>query len=266
MNIADLIKKAVVDLPMEVENGLREALEGEESKIAKLQLRNILENVRLARELKSPLCQDTGLPIFFVRLGNAQRDDIKKIITEGIRDATRKVPLRPNVVDPLSRKNTGDNTGARIPEIHWDVSSDNHTYVTYMPKGAGSENASSQKMLKPTQSVTNFVLDTVKKAGGSPCPPILMGIGIGGTMDSSAYLAKKALLRPMDSKNSNEDYQKLEDELLKEINNLGIGPMGLGGRTTALKVNIEYAACHTASLPVAVNIQCWAHRYATMRM
>ncbi|MBU2560434.1 fumarate hydratase, partial [archaeon] len=173
--------------------------------------------------------------------------------------------FRFNVVDPLSRENSGDNTGAGIPQIHWSTSDDGHTYITYMPKGAGSENASAAGMLKPSDGVKDFVLDTVKKAGGKPCPPIIVGVGIGGAMDTSAMLAKRALLRTLDSRNPEEAYAKLEDELLKEINELGIGPMGLGGLTTALAVNVEYAACHTASLPVAVNIQCWAHRHHTMR-
>lgn len=266
MKIVELIKKAVVDLPEGVEEALIEAYEREESEIAKLQLKNILENVRLAREFQSPMCQDTGLPLFFVDLGNAKRKEIEKAIVEGVKEATSSVPLRPNVVDPLSRKNTGDNTGNGMPQIYWGASGDDYTYVTYMPKGAGSENASAQKMLKPTESIKDFVLNTVKDAGGSPCPPIIVGVGIGGTMDTSTMLAKKALLRPLDSRNSHEEYAKLEDELLTEINRLGIGPMGLGGKTTALKVNIGHAACHTASLPVAVNIQCWAHRYAVTRL
>jgi fumarate hydratase subunit alpha len=265
MNIVELIKKAVVDLPIEVESALRDAHEREESEIALLQLKNILDNVELARKQRAPMCQDTGLPLFFVKLGNVKREDVEKAIVEGVKEATASIPLRPNVVDPLSRENTGNSTGKGIPQIHWQKSKDEHTYVTYLPKGAGSENASSQKMLKPTDSVKDFVLDTVKKAGGKPCPPIIVGVGIGGAMDTSATLAKKALLRPLESKNPDEEYSRLEDELLSEINGLGIGPMGLGGKTTALAVNVEYAACHTASLPVAVNIQCWAHRHQTMR-
>lgn len=266
MNVAELIKKAVTDLPEEVERALKTAYDREEDKIAKLQLKNILENIRLARKFQVPMCQDTGLPLFFVELGNAKREDVEKTIVKGVRAATTSVPLRPNVVDPLSRKNTGDNTGSGMPQIYWEISRDPSTYITYMPKGAGSENASAQKMLKPNDSITKFVVDTVKNAGGSPCPPIIVGIGIGGTMDTSTALAKKALLRPLNSRNPRDEYAKLEDLLLTEINMLGIGPMGLGGKNTALKVNIEYASCHTASLPIAVNIQCWAHRYATTRL
>ncbi len=265
MNVNELIKKAVTDLPEDVEQALKGALKREDSEIAKLQLKNILDNVRLAREQQLPMCQDTGLPIFFVDLGNEKKEDVERAIIDGVEKATSDVPLRPNVVDPLSRKNTGNNIGRRMPQIHWGVSKDGHTYVTFMPKGAGSENASAQKMLNPTESIKDFVIETVRNAGGKPCPPIIVGVGIGGAMDTSAVLAKRALLRPLDVRNEQEEYAKLEDELLAEINRLGIGPMGLGGKTTALKVNIEYASCHTASLPVAVNIQCWAHRHATMR-
>jgi fumarate hydratase subunit alpha len=265
MNVTDLIKKAVVDLPEEVEAALRDAYEKEESEIAKHQLKNILENVELARKQQIPMCQDTGIPLFFVKLGNEKKEDVETAIVDGIREATTSVPLRPNVVDPLSRENTGDNIGVGIPQIYWSASKDEHTYVTYMPKGAGSENASAQRMLRPSESIKDFVLDTIKDAGGKPCPPIIVGVGIGGAMDTSAMLAKKALLRPLDSRSPDEEYAKLEEELLAEINRLGIGPMGLGGKTTALKVNIEHAACHTASLPVAVNIQCWAHRHHTAR-
>ena len=266
MNIATLLKKAVTDLPQEVEEALKDAYDREESVTARLQLKNILDNVKMAREKQIPMCQDTGLPLFFVELGSEKKEDVEKAIIDGIKEATASIPLRPNVVDPLSRENTGDNTGVGIPKIYWDTSSDGHTYVTYMPKGAGSENASAVKMLKPSESVKDFVLETVKKAGGKPCPPIIIGVGIGGAMDVSASLAKKALLRPLDSQNKNEEYAKHERELLAKINDLGIGPMGLGGKTTALGVNIEYASCHTASSPVAVNIQCWAHRHHTMRL
>lgn len=267
MNIVDLIKKAQTDLPEGVESALKDAKQKEQSDIAKLQLKNILDNIELARTQKIPMCQDTGLPLFFVKLGDgSKKKEIEKAIIEGVREATASIPLRPNVVDPLTRENTGDNTGRGMPQIHWDTSEDGQTYITYMPKGAGSENASAVRMLKPSGNVTDFVLETVKKAGGKPCPPIIVGVGIGGAMDTSAVLAKKALLRPLDSKNPDEAYAKLEDELLEEINRLGIGPMGLGGRTTALAVNIEHASCHTASLPVAVNIQCWAHRHNTMRL
>jgi fumarate hydratase subunit alpha len=267
--ILELVKKAVVDLPEEVEEALREAYKGEKNEIARLQLKTILENVKLARQRKCPLCQDTGLPIFFVDLGkNANREEVERAIREGVKEATENIPLRPNVVNPISRENPGTNLGEGIPHIYWNPGGD-HTEVVYLPKGAGAENASAQKMLKPAEGLEglkNFILETVKRAGGKSCPPIIIGVGIGGSFDLSVLLAKKALLRPLKSYNPREDIARLEKELLEEVNKLGIGPMGLGGSTTALKVNIEYASCHTASLPVAINIQCWAHRYARGRI
>jgi fumarate hydratase subunit alpha len=269
-NIVELIRKAVIDLPKDVEEALKKAYESEDSEIAKLQLKNILDNVELARRLQLPICQDTGLPIFYVKLGKGvDYNKIEKAIIEGLKEATMVIPLRPNVVDPLSRKNTGDNTGKGMPHIEWKRSDEKSTEIIYLPKGAGSENMSAQQMIKPAEGlkgVKSFVLDTVRKAGGKPCPPTIIGIGIGGSFDISAKLAKEALLRPLDSYNPLKEIADLEKELLEEINQTGIGPMGLGGKTTSLKVNVEHASCHTASLPVAVNIQCWAHRYAKLRI
>lgn len=264
--IVELVRRAHTQLPGEVVSALKAAYRREKNEIARLQLRNILTNIKLARKLGAPICQDTGLPIFYVCLAkNASRKAIERALIEGVKEATEKVPLRRNVVDPLSRKNSGNNVGEGIPLINWKFSDRNAAEVLYLPKGAGSENCSAVKMLKPSeglQGIKEFVLETVKSAGGRPCPPTIVGIGIGGSFELAARLAKEALLRPINSYNKRKDIAKLEKELLKEINGLGIGPMGLGGKTTSLKVNIEYAACHTASLPVAVNIQCWAHRYA----
>ncbi|MFQ6135729.1 MAG: fumarate hydratase [Candidatus Hydrothermarchaeales archaeon] len=268
--IVELIRKAQTDLPEDVERALRDAYEREEGDIAKLQLENILKNVRLAREHALPMCQDTGIPIFYMKLGkNEDHEKIKEAIIEGVREATVAIPLRPNIVDPLNRENPGDNTGTDMPYINWSFSEDESTEIIYMPKGAGSENTSALRMLKPSdgvQGIKDFVLETVKRAGGNPCPPTIIGIGIGGSFDVSAKLAKEALLRPLSSYNSIEEIAKLERGLLRLINQTGIGPMGLGGKTTSLKVNIKVASCHTASLPVAVNIQCWAHRIARMRI
>ncbi len=268
--IVELIRRAHTRLPEEVVSALKAAYKREDSRIARLQLRNILTNIKLARKLDAPICQDTGLPIFYVYLAkNASRKAVEKAIIGGVKEATEKVPLRKNVVDPLTRKNSGNNVGESIPLINWRFSNSGTAEVLYFPKGAGSENCSAAKMLKPSeglQGIKEFVLETVKSAGGKPCPPTIVGVGIGGSLDLSAGLAKEALLRPLNSYNKRKDIAKLEKELLEEINRLGIGPMGLGGKTTSLKVNIEYAACHTASLPVAVNIECWAHRYARMTM
>jgi len=263
--IVELIRRAHTQLPREVVKALKAAYKREDSEIARLQLRNILENIKLAKKLNVPLCQDTGLPIFYVSLAKKNYKIIEKAIIEGVKEATQKVPLRPNVVDPLTRKNSGNNAGEGIPLINWKFSSSSTTEVLYFPKGAGSENCSAAKMLKPSEGlrgIKEFVLETVKSAGGKPCPPTIVGVGIGGSLDLAAKLAKEALLRPINSYSKKKDIAKLEKELLEEINKLGIGPMGLGGRTTSLKVNVECAACHTASLPTAVNIECWAHRYA----
>lgn len=268
--IIELIRRVHTQLPRDVVSALRAAYRREDSEIARLQLRNILENIKLAKKFNVPLCQDTGLPIFYVYLGkNADRKAIERAIIDGVKEATEKVPLRQNVVDPITRKNSGNNTGEGIPLINWGFSNGAATEVLYLPKGAGSENCSAAKMLKPSEGlkgIKEFVLETVEGAGGRPCPPTIVGVAIGGSIDLAARLAKEALLRPVNSYNKRSDIARLERELLREINTLGIGPMGLGGRTTSLKVNIELAGCHTASLPVAVNIQCWAHRYAKVIM
>lgn len=197
----------------------------------------------------------------FVDVGNELHIDfdLSQAIAEGVRHATDQIPLRPNAVDPLTRINSGDNTGNGIPDINYSFVEGNELCITVAPKGAGSENMSALKMFNPTEvsGIHNFILETVLNAGGMPCPPVIVGVGIGGTFDKSARLAKKALLEDTD------DMNEMERELLAEINSLGIGPMGMGGNTTALAVHIKKAHCHTASLPVAVNIQCWANRHAT---
>ncbi len=265
--IVELIREAQTKLPLEVERALRKAYDSEENEIARLQLKNMLENIKLARELSLPICQDTGIPYFFVELGkNKTKKEIEEAIIEGVKLATEEVPLRPNVVSPLTRENSGNNVGYRMPIINWKFSDKSYTEIIYFPKGAGSENMSRLKMLRPNESIEDFVLKTVKKAQGNPCPPTIVGIGIGGSFDFSAKLAKEALIRDFSEQNSNENIAKLEERLLRKINALGIGPMGMGGKTTCLKVSIEVASCHTASLPVAVNLQCWAHRIAKMKI
>jgi len=181
-------------------------------------------------------------------------------VREGVRRATATIPLRPNVVDPLTRENTNDNTGMGMPAVH--VTPGERLTVTVLPKGAGSENVSRIGMLLPSQAgeIPRFVTETMLLAGGKPCPPVILGVGIGGTFDMAAALAKEALLLPVDTM---DDY---EQELCDAVNALGIGPMGLGGDTTALAVKVKRAGCHTASLPVAVNVQCWACRRATVEV
>jgi fumarate hydratase subunit alpha len=257
--VSELIVRAQTELPSDVVQALRRAYEIEESEIARKNLEVILQNIEIARRSKLPICQDTGIPFFFVEVGTELRldFDIKKAIREAVRRLTPSV-LRPNTVHPLTRENSGDNTGLGVPIVNIDLVDGDRLRISYMPKGAGSENMSQLKMLLPmeTGKIKRFVVETVARAMGMPCPPVIIGLGIGGSFDVSAKLAKKALLRSLDSMN------EFELEILEAVNSLGIGPMGLGGKTTALAVLSNLNHCHTASLPVAVNIQCWANRRA----
>lgn len=262
-SIADILRKAEIELPDDVENALRKAETAEESQVAKSQLQAILKNIGLARKYGVPMCQDTGIMIFFAELGTEFRPgfDLEAAIREAVVLASSEIPLRPNAVDPLTRKNSGDNTGVGIPDIHWKLVPGNKLKITAAPKGAGSENMSSLRMFNPTEagSIRNFVLETVVNAGGMPCPPLTIGVGIGGSSDAASRLAKEALLERLDT-----PVDGLERDILEAVNALGIGCMGLGGSTTALAVHVKTAYCHTASLPVAVNIQCWANRHASV--
>jgi fumarate hydratase subunit alpha len=265
--VVRLLREAVVHLPPDVEAALRRA-EGEEtSPIARTQLRTILENIGEAGRLAVPMCQDTGVQVFFVsgRLMNGLEDSIRR----GVARATEEIPLRPNAVHPLTRHNPGNNLGEGLPHIIFHPTDDEFTEITVMTKGAGSENMSALAMLTPSQGlpgIRSFVLDTVVRAGGRPCPPTIVGVGIGGTADLACELAKRALLRPLNVPNEDAQLRALEDQLHEALNRTGVGPMGLGGRTTVLGVRVSSAFCHTASLPVAVNLQCWAARRATARV
>lgn len=264
--ICKLFKQAVIELPPDVKRALEKAYEKETSQIAKLNLEAILENIKAARELKIPMCQDTGLPIVFVKLGNVEVEELYEGIRKGVEKATREIPLRPNVVDPLTRKNTGNNTGNGIPQIDVELIDEDHIELTVFPKGFGSENNNALKMGLPgegVEGVKEFVLDTVIKAGGKPCPPIVVGVGIGGSSDMVMKMAKKALLREVGVFHPEERIATLERDILKLVNQTGIGPMGLGGDTTALDVKIEMADTHTAGLPIGVCIQCWADRHVS---
>ena len=258
--VIELFRKAEIELSEDVVRALRFAYENEENEIAKINLKNILENVEYAKLKGIPICQDTGLPIVFVEIGRelCLDFDIKSAITEGVRRATREVPLRPNAVHPLTRENPGDNVGKGMPYVIIDVVEGDRLKIAVMPKGAGSENCSALKMMLPHDSkkIKRFVLDVVRSAMGKPCPPIFIGLGIGSTFDGCAKLAKKALLRDVTQMN------EFEMDMLDAVNGLGIGPMGMGGKFTALAVLSEIGYCHTASLPVAVNVQCWANRRA----
>ncbi len=257
--IVELLRKAETELEEDVLDAIRSA-EKKESGVAKLILQSILRNVEIAREKRVPMCQDTGIPVIFLEVGREAElnFDIYEASKEAVAKATELVPLRPNAVHPLTRENSGNNTGINVPVVHCRVVEGDEIRVAVMPKGAGSENVSKQMMLLPGDAmrIEDFVVDAVREAKGKPCPPVFVGVGIGGTFDESAVLAKRALLR--DVRKMNE----FERKILEKVNKLGIGPMGLGGKITALAVLVEIAHCHTASLPLAVNIQCWANRRA----
>ena len=233
---------------------------------AKEILEHIIENYTIADQAAQPVCQDTGVACVFLKIGQDVhiQGNLTEAINEGVRQGYAEGYLRKSVVgDPLNRVNTGDNTPAMI---YYELVDGDQVEITVAPKGFGSENMSQIAMLRPSdglQGVKDFVKQVVEQAGPNPCPPIVVGVGIGGTFDKAAYLAKKALLRPVDQPNDNAFYANLEAELLQEINALGIGPQGFGGKTTALAVNIEYYPTHIAGLPVAVNINCHVTRHKT---
>ncbi len=264
-----LMKKGVVELPPDVITSLRIAYEKEDNEVARMQLSAILDNIALAKQTGKPLCQDTGIPLFFVTLSHTFSMPLTPIIRRAVAHATYTVPLRPNSVDPLTRVNPGTNVGNGMPSISYETHDKPYTDITFFPKGAGSENMSRMKMLTPSKGVTGvmeYVLDSIYDAGGKTCPPTIVGIGIGGSADICMRLAKKALLRPLGERNTDHSIAKLEENLETLLNEIGIGPMGMGGRTTVLGVHINTADCHTASLPVAINMQCWAARKATLRI
>lgn len=267
--ICRLFKQAVITLPPDVKKALKDAYDNETQEVARLNLGAVLNNIEAAEDLGVPLCQDTGLPIIFVKLGKVEVENLLEGIRRGVERATREIPLRPNVVDPFTRKNTGNNTGQFIPQIDVELTDDNYLEITVFPKGFGSENNNALKMALPgegEEGVKDFVLDTVLAAGGKPCPPILIGVGIGGSSDLALKLAKKALLGEVGVRNPDERLARLEEEILSQVNSTGIGPMGLGGKNTALDVKILTADTHTAGLPIGVCIQCWAARKATGRL
>ncbi len=253
-------------LPQDVKKALQDALDKEESPLAKDILEDILKNQEIARTNNVPICQDTGLAVIFLELGQEVRlvgGDLNEAIDEGVRRGYKNGYLRKSAVDDpfIVRKNTGDNTPAII---HTKIVPGDKIKLILAPKGGGSENMSALAMLKPSDGVKGikkFVLDTVDKANSNPCPPIIVGIGVGGTIEKTTLIAKQALLRTVGEHNSNLEIAKLEDELLMEINKLGIGPQGFGGRTTALAVHIETFPAHIASMPVAINIQCHVARH-----
>ena len=266
--IVQLMKKAETELPNDVITALKKAYEIEEG-VAKTQIEAILKNIDLAKKSGRPMCQDTGIQTFFVEVG-VNFPDIEKLeclIKDAVKKATKEIPLRPNTVDPFTGENHKDNTGDNIPYITWDFVEGSNVLITALPKGGGSENMSKLGMLKPgvgIEGVKDFVVTEMIKAGGNPCPPTIVGVGIGGGADLAMKLGKKSLLRPVGNRHKDKTIAAIEEELIKRINDSGIGPMGLGGKTTVLDVHIEKAHRHPASLPVGIAVQCWANRRAKM--
>jgi len=265
----ELYIKALTDIPKDVRAGLKRGYDTESAaggKTSSKVMFTILENVRVADEKDMMVCQDTGLPIYKVLVGQKVKDldlvEVKRRLKISAERATKEYPLRSNTVHPLLRKNTQTNTGQGMPHIKVDFVPDSDRIEIWMaPKGSGSENMSFLKMLKPAdgiRGVKKFVLECVFESGANPCPPVIVGIGLGGTSDLAAALAKEAsCFRKVGTQSADPDVAKLEKELLDLINQTGIGPQGLGGETTAMAVNIEWAHTHISQLPVAVNMQCW---------
>ena len=266
-NVAQICLDAAYNLSEDVVTAFDRAIETETSPGAREIIGLLKENARIAKEEHIPICQDTGIAIFFVEIGQDLRirnGFIVDAINEGVRKGYKEGYLRKSVVDPITRKNTGDNTPAII---YTELVPGYKLKISFMPKGAGSENMSVIRMLRPTEGVEgirNFVLECVQKAGANPCPPVVIGVGIGGSFEKAALLAKKSLLRPVGNPNPKLELASLEEMLLKAVNKTGIGPEGFGGKVTAMAVHIETFPCHIASLPVAVNINCHAARHKTI--
>lgn len=266
-NVARICLDAAYNLSEDVITAFDRAIETETAPGAKEIIELLKENARIAREEHIPICQDTGIAVFFVEIGQDLRIKngfIVDAINEGVRKGYKEGYLRKSVVDPITRKNTGDNTPAII---YTELVPGDKLKISFLPKGAGSENMSVIRMMRPTEGVEgirNFVLECAQKAGANPCPPVVIGVGIGGSFEKAALLAKKSLLRPIGSPNPKLELASLEETLLKAVNRTGIGPEGFGGKVTAMAVHIESFPCHIASLPVAVNINCHAARHKTI--
>ena len=265
--VAKLCMDSCYDLPEAVKAKIRVAAATEESPLGKEILNTLIENYELAQKKAVPQCQDTGLTVVFLEIGQDVHmvgGDLADAINEGVRRGYDKGYLRKSVVkDPVRRGNTGDNTPAMI---YTEIVPGENIKITVGPKGFGSENMSAIRMFKPShglQGIKDFIIETVETAGPNPCPPMVVGVGIGGTFDKAALLAKKALMRPLDSSNPDPFYADLEKEMLEKINELGIGPQGFGGKTTAIGLNIETMPTHIAGMPCAININCHVTRHKT---
>jgi fumarate hydratase subunit alpha len=262
--IAGLCGEADIELPDDVRRAFHQALKDEESEVGRGVLTRLLENADIAQETRLPICQDCGLAVVFVDVGQDVHlvgGDLEEAVNQGVRQGYEKFFLRKSVCHPFTRANTGDNTPA---VVHVRMVPGDKVHVWVVPKGGGSENMSRVQLLTPAlgrDGVKKTVVETVKAAGPNPCPPIIVSVAVGGTFDKAAVQAKRSLLNDLDWQNPDPEAAELEAELLEEINNLGIGPAGLGGRITALRVFVDLKPCHIASLPVAVNIQCHAARH-----
>lgn len=266
----NILKQAVIYLPDDVKQALKKAY-AEETETGKIQLKAILDNIELAEKNQAPVCQDTGTIIFYAKAGEKAQNlgKVEEALINATKRATTEVPLRPNAVNPFNGKNSGDNTGRNIPYVNWEITSGSDLELTVMTKGGGSENVCMGGMLVPGEGIKGlkkFVVDAVVKAGAQPCPPNILGIAIGGGADISMKLAKKALLRPLTEHNPDPEIAALEKEIYEAVNITGIGPMGLGGKTTILGVHIDFAFRHPASFPAAVAFNCWAARRASARI
>jgi len=262
--IRDLFIDANYNLGADVLAAFDRGIATDESPVAREVLKELKENARIAREEHSPICQDTGLAVVFVDMGqdvHVVGGNLRDAINEGVRQGYKEGYLRKSACHPFTRKNTGDNTPAII---HYDIVPGDKIRIMAVPKGGGAENMSRVHMLTPSagaEGVKDFIVNRMKEAGSNPCPPTIVGVGIGGTFERTAILAKKALLRKVGQRNPDPEIAKMERDVLERINKLGIGPMGYGGNTTALDVFFEVEPCHIASLPLAVNVQCHANRH-----
>ncbi len=265
------LQQATTLLPQDVVAALQRAEESEDSPLAKSQLQTILQNIEVAKEHRVPLCQDTGLHTFFVTAGTASPylSKLQRVIKYALAKATEQIPLRPNTVHPFTGKNSGDNLGRYMPYLSWELVDGDEITITILPKGGGSENMSALKMLIPAvgmNGIKQAVVDHIIASGGKPCPPTIVGIGIGGGADIAMNLGKRALLRSVGDHHPEPMVAALEEELVHLLNMSGVGPMGIGGQNTVLAVHVEYAYRHTASLPIGIVIQCWAHRWAKVHL
>ncbi len=269
-----LMTEACIDLPGDVKSALERALSEETEPVAIKQLQSILENVEIAKRRRKPICQDTGVPMFYVDYGqNCQAEgDLRAAITRGTARASDAVPMRHNVAHPLTMENNRNNTGWGVPVVYWDVLPDrDYIELTAVPKGFGAEMRSAHSIVYTSENirkaVCRCVMDMVEDAMGEPCPPMIIGVGVGGLTDSVMNVAKRSMFRsPVGRHNPDPMVAQMEQELLEEINGLGLGPMGLGGKNYALAVNIDVVASHVSTVAIGISLQCWCSRYSTARI